>query len=257
MARNGNVSIKKPEEIKALLEGGRLLRAVLREVASLCRPGTTGEYLNEKAEALLKKAGMKPAFKGYGGDHGDPFPAALCVSANNAVVHGLPSEIPFKEGDIVGLDIGGVYKGLYTDTATTVPVGKVGENAEKLIEAARKALHAGVAAVKAGARTGDIGAAVEEAAKKAGFSVVRDLVGHGVGYAVHEFPPVPNYGKPGQGIELPEGAVIAIEPMLTAGEHAVDTADDGWTVITRDGSLSSHEEVTVAVTAKGALILTE
>lgn len=250
---------KTPEEIERLARGGAILRQVLNDIAAMVKPGVSGVELDSAAEARLRASGAEPSFKGYGAAKGgaDAFPASLCVSVNNAVVHGLPTATPLREGDIVGLDLGCRFEGLYTDTATTVPVGRVSREAQRLLDVTREALRRAVALLRPGVMTGDIGATVQKIAEDAGFSVVRTLVGHGVGYAVHEEPSVPNFGKRGGGVALPAGSVIAIEPMLTAGSHEVEVAPDGWTVVTKDGSLAAHEELTVAITARGARVLTD
>ncbi len=250
--------VKTPEEIERLARGGVILRRVLEDLVGLVRPGMTGADLATEAERRLRSQGAEPSFKGYSptGRLEDAFPSALCVSVNSAVVHGIPTRTPLRDGDIVGLDLGCRYEGLYTDTATTVPVGNIGPEAARLIAMTRGALAAALAIVRAGVRTGDIGAVVQRTVEQAGFAVVRDLVGHGVGYDVHEEPSIPNFGKPGTGVALPAGMVIAIEPMVIAGKHHIEIAPDGWTVRSRDGTLAAHEEVTVVVNADGAHVLT-
>jgi methionyl aminopeptidase len=248
--------IKTPEEIELIAEGGKLLHDILHATAGSARPGISTWELNEFAERQIKHAGGRPSFKGYGPKK-NPFPAALCTSVNNVVVHGIPSrEMILKDGDIISLDIGMEYKGFYTDTAITVPLGKVLPLSQKLIEATRKSLNAAIAEAKAGNRIGDIASATQKVAEDAGFSVVRDLVGHGVGYEVHEDPAVPNYGKKGTGEILREGMVIAIEPMVCQGEYFLQFEQDGWTITTRDGGLAAHFEHTVAITKNGARVLT-
>lgn len=248
--------IKTQEEINTIGEGGKILHKILYATAGLVRPGISTWELNAFAEDGIVKAGGRPSFKNYG-DKKNPFPAGLCTSVNNVVVHGIPSrEVILKQGDIIGLDIGMEYKGLYTDTAITVPVGKISDVAKNIIEATKKSLNAGLAQAKAGNSIGDIAYATQSTAEAAGFSVVRDLVGHGVGYDVHEDPSVPNYGKKGQGIKLQEGMVIAIEPMLCEHEYFLEFEADGWTISTKDGGLSAHFEHTVAITKNGARVLT-
>ncbi|MDR3642902.1 MAG: type I methionyl aminopeptidase [Candidatus Doudnabacteria bacterium] len=248
--------IKTAEEIEIIAEGGRLLRDVLYAAAGMVRPGISTWDLNQFAEKEIKNAGGRPSFKNYG-DKSNPFPAGLCTSINSVIVHGIPSrQAVLKEGDIVGLDIGMEYKGLYTDTAITVPVGKISAKAQKLVDATKKSLNAAIAEARPGNTIGDIAYATQKIAENAGFSVVRDLVGHGVGYEVHEDPAVPNYGKKGQGMKLAEGLVIAIEPMLCEHEYFIVMENDGWTISTRDGGLSAHFEHTVAITKNGARILT-
>jgi methionyl aminopeptidase len=248
--------IKTPEEIEIIAEGGALLRDVLLRASMLAKPGVSTYEINEFAEAQMIAAGGRPSFIGYGSKR-NPFPAGLCTSINDAVVHGIPSrEDILQEGDILGLDIGMEYKGLYTDTALTVGIGQISFTAQKLIETTKKALDAAIREVKPGNRIGDIGYATQHVAEKAGFNVVRDLVGHGVGYAVHEDPSVPGYGRKGTGEELKVGMVLAIEPMLTQGKPHIYFDEDGWTIRTRDAGLSAHFEHTIVVTEKGARILT-
>ncbi|TSC73003.1 MAG: methionyl aminopeptidase [Parcubacteria group bacterium Gr01-1014_38] len=255
---------KSPEDIERLARGGAILRTVLEEVAALARPGITGKELDAEAERRLRAAGAEPSFKGYAGGDGKAFPASLCVSVNSAVVHGLPTDEPLKHGDVVGLDLGCRYEGLFTDTAMTIFVGDEHDREKKnpiahaLIRATRRALQAGIQAARTGATTGDIGYAIGHLVEQIyGFSVVRDFTGHGVGYAVHEAPRVPNSGRPGEGAKLVEGLVLAIEPMVIASKnHAVRIAKDGWTVLAADPVLAAHEEHTVAVTAQGSRILT-
>ncbi len=222
----------------------------------MVKPGISTMALNEFAEAEIVKAGGRPSFKNYGSKK-NPFPAGLCTSVNDVIVHGIPSrDVILKDGDIVGLDIGMEYKGLYTDTAITVGVGKISDIAKKLIETTKKSLDAAISQAKAGNKIGDIAFATQSTAEKAGFSVVRDLVGHGVGYDVHEDPAVPNYGKKGTGLVLKEGMVLAIEPMLCENEYFVSMDNDGWTIRTKDGELSAHFEHTIAITKDSARVLT-
>jgi len=248
--------IKSQSEIETIAEGGALLRDILYKAAALVRPGISTWDLNEFAEKQIYAIGGTPAFKGYGPKK-NPYPAGLCTSVNDQVVHGIPSrDVILKSGDVIGLDIGMEYKGLFTDTAITVPVGQVSDEAKKLIETTKKSLDAAIALAKPGNKIGDLGFVMQSTAEKNGLNVVRDLVGHGVGYEVHEDPAVPCYGKKGQGIELKEGMVLAIEPMIVTGEYFLQTEDDGWTISTVDGSLSAHFEHTIAITKSGARILT-
>ena len=247
--------IKTPEEIELIAEGGKLLRSILNDAAQLVKPGVTTKDLSDFADKQIRKVGGVPSFIGYG-EKGNPFPAALCTSVNDVVVHGIPGKEVLADGDIVGLDIGMVYRKMYTDTAITVAVGSIDEKKQKLINTTKKALELGIQQAIIGNRTGDIGHAVQTFAEKVGFSVVRDLVGHGVGYDVHEDPQVPNYGKKGTGTKLMDGMVIAIEPMLCTGTYHVYFEPDGWTIRTEDGGLSAHFEHTIAITRKGPRILT-
>jgi len=253
------VTIKTSEEIEILREGGRRLALILQTVAKEAVAQVSSAYLNDCAEKLIKKGGDTPSFLGYAPRGAKrPFPAALCVSINDEVVHGIPNEAGkiLKDGDIVALDAGLVHKGLFVDYAITIGVGAIDEKAQKLLEVTKKALARGIKAVRAGRTTGDIGYAIETFVKPSGFGIVRDLAGHGVGYAVHEEPFIPNFGKRGEGVELKAGMVIAIEPMLNEGSAAVVLAPDGFTYRTKDGSRSAHFEHTVVVTEKGAEILT-
>lgn len=252
-----NSLLKSPEEIEIIRKGGAILAKILKDTAGLVKPGISTWELNQFAEAQMAKISGRPSFKNYG-PKGHEFPAGLCTSINSVVVHGIPSKKDIlKEGDIIGLDIGMEYKGFYTDTAITVPVGKVSTEAKRLLETAKRALHAGIDVAKPGNRIGDIGFAVQNVVESAGFGVVRDMVGHGVGYSVHEDPQVPNYGRKGTGLILKEGMVLAIEPMVTVGDWHIAIEDDGWTVTTLDYSLAAQFEHTVAITKDGAEILTD
>jgi len=249
---------KNIEEINKLREGGKILASVLYEAAKKSVPGMKTTELDKLAEKIIREAGGRPSFKNYKTqDDKIPYPASLCVSINEEVVHGIPGEIILKDGDIVSLDLGMEYKGFYTDMAITVPVGKASEQAKKLIETTKEALNLGIMAVKAGAFTGDIGYAIQSFAEKNGFNVVRKLVGHGLGRKAHESPEIPNFGVKGKGEILREGEVIAIEPMITAGRHDIYLDKDLWTWKTKDGSLSAHFEHTIIVTKTGAEIITK
>ena len=246
--------VKNQKELEILREGGKKLAAILIDIANGAKEGVTTKELNNFAEDLITKAGGAPSFKGYKVQGApNPYPGALCISINEEVVHGLPSDRKLKKGDVVGLDIGMWYEGLCTDTAMTILVGG-GTN--KLIDATKKSLEIGIAEVRAGARVGDIGYAIQNFLEKEKFGIVRELVGHGVGRAVHEDPEVPNFGKRGAGPELIEGMVIALEPMATEGNPKVKIAPDGWTWLTKDGSCSAHFEHTIVVTGDSAEILT-
>jgi methionyl aminopeptidase len=247
---------KTPQEIEVINEGGKILRDILHRSAAMAKPGISTAEINDYAEKEMIKAGGRPSFIGYGSKK-NPFLFGLCTSVNDAVVHGVPSaqEI-LKEGDIIGLDIGMEYKGLYTDTAITVPVGKASTKALRLIDVTKKALDDAIKQVKPGNTIGDIGYAIQTATESAGFSIVRDLVGHGVGYAVHEDPAVPGYGKQGKGIVLTENMVLAIEPMVCEMKPKIFFDTDGWTIRTHDGGLAAHFEHTIAVTKTGVRILT-
>ncbi len=231
-------------------EAGRVVGKVLEAVAREAKPGVTTAELDEKAEALCRQMGAVPAFKGYRG-----YPFALCCSLNEQVVHGFPSLEPLREGDILSMDFGVVLDGFYGDAATTVAVGQVGSEARTLMQATEASLAAGIEQARAGNRLGDISAAVQKVAEAAGFSVVRQFVGHGIGRGLHEEPQVPNFGLPGRGVRLKPGMVLAIEPMVNAGGYEVRILKDGWTAVTVDGKLSAHFEHTVAVTDDGPRIL--
>ena len=250
--------LKNIEDINKLREGGKILASVLYEAAQKAVPGAKTTELDKLAEKMIREAGGRPSFKNYKTpDDKFPYPASLCVSVNEEVVHGIPGERVLKDGDIVSLDLGMEYKGFYTDMAITFPVGKASEQAKKLIETTKESLNLGIMAVKNGAFTGDIGYAIQSFAEKNGFNVVRKLVGHGLGRKVHEPPEVPNFGVKGKGEILREGEVIAIEPMITAGRHDIYLDKDLWTWKTKYGSLSAHVEHTIIVTKTGAEIITK
>jgi methionyl aminopeptidase len=248
------IMIKTPQEIEKMRRSGRVVREVLEHVRKFVKAGASTQDLENAAADKMQELGAKPAFKGYRG-----YPCVLCTSVNEEVVHGIPSaKRVLKDGDIVSLDTGVIIDGYYGDSATTIAVGaKVPERTKKLLEVTRISLERGIEAVKPGATLGDVGAAVQEVVEAEGFSVVRDFVGHGIGTRLHEDPQVPNFGRRGQGQKLREGMVIAIEPMVNAGGPDVQVLKDGWTAVTQDGSLSAHFEHTVAVTARGAEILTQ
>ncbi len=249
--------IKDEKEINFLREGGAILADILRRTAALALAGVSTFELDKFAEKEILKSGGTPAFKNYG-DKRNPFPAALCTSINSEIVHGIPSKkIILREGDIVSLDIGMKYKGLYTDTALTVGVGKISAEAQRLLQVTEKARDLQVAAVCPGRTIGDIGHVAQKYIEGQGFAVVRDLVGHGIGYQLHEEPQVPSYGQPGRGAVLKERMVIAIEPMVTAGKYSIIIEDDGWTICTADNSLAAHFEHTIIVTKTGAEVLTK
>ena len=245
------IHIKTQEEIKIMAEGGRILAEVLLEIEKMVRPGITTLELDRAAEALILKHGAKPAFKGYEG-----FPYSLCASVNDVVVHGFPSEYVLKEGDIVGLDLGVLHKGFNTDMAVTVGVGEISFEAKRLLMVTKKAMKRGIKKARAGITTGDIGNTIQRYVEEQGYGIVRNLCGHGIGKEVHEDPQVPNYGQRHKGVELKEGMVICIEPMLTIGDWQLKKAKDGYGFATRDGSLAAHFEQTVAITKDGSIVLT-
>ena len=247
-----SVEVKSAEELATMRRAGAVVADILVLLSKTIVPGMTTGGIDQIAREELKKRGAKPAFLNY---HG--FPAVICLSINHEVVHGIPSpKRVLKDGDIIGVDFGCVIDRFYGDSAVTIPVGTVSPEAERLIRVTRESLEKGIAAVKAGARVGDVGAAVQAHAEAAGCSVVREFVGHGIGRALHEEPPIPNYGKAGTGPRLKAGMTIAIEPMVNLGGAAVETLADGWTAVTKDRKLSAHFEHTVAVTETGAEILT-
>lgn len=250
------VRLKTTQEIDLLRAGGQILGRILDELSAVARPGVTGRELDTLARRLIADHNAQPSFLHYAPDGQHAFPAALCVSVNAAVVHGLPNDQPLVEGDIVGLDLGITYKGLYLDAARTVPVGAISTDGAKLLAVTYESLQRGIQAAQASHTTGDIGAAIQQYVEQNGFSVVRQLVGHGVGYGVHEEPKVPNFGSPGRGPKLQPGLVIAIEPMVTRGDPTVITAADTWTVKTASGQLAAHEEDTIAITEEGPVVLT-
>jgi methionyl aminopeptidase len=243
--------VKTIEEIEWIKVSCEKCKTVLQELGSIIKPGISTYEIEEKADVLFERFEVKPAFKGYNG-----YPASICVSVNEEVVHTIPSREKFlKDGDIVSIDIGAVYKGFYSDYGATFPVGNISSRNEKLIDVTREAFKKGFSKACPGMRTGDIGAAVQSFVENNGFSVVRDFVGHGIGKELHEFPEVPNFGFPGKGAVLQENTVIAIEPMVNMGKPGVRILDDGWTVVTMDGSYSAYYEECVLITCKGPELL--
>jgi len=245
------IYLKSPAEIAIMKKNGAIVRDCLATAGEMIKPGVKKQDIDRAIEKLILKAGATPAFKGF---HG--YPAATCISVNDEVVHGMPNGRVLEEGDICGVDIGVFKDGYYGDAARTFPVGEISEEAQKLLEVTQQALERGIAKAYVGNRLTDISHNVETHAVGNGFSVVRTLVGHGIGQRMHEEPQVPNFGPPSQGPDLEEGLVIAIEPMINAGKGDVFTKDDGWTVVTVDKSLSAHFEDTVAITKSGPEILT-
>ena len=246
------ILLKSPQEVREMQMPADIVAGAHRKVREVVRPGITTRDIDRTVETFIRELGGVPAFKGYRG-----FPASVCASVNEEVVHGIPGDRVLNEGDIIGVDIGVKSGGFYSDAAQTLPVGRISADAERLLAVTRSALYAGIGEVRPGNRVGDVSWAIQSFVERAGFSVVRSLVGHGIGRSMHEDPQVPNFGKPGQGPLLKPGMAIAIEPMVNAGTYEVDSLDDGWTVVTSDGSLSAHFEHTVAITEDGAVILTE
>ncbi len=246
------VIFKSPNEINKMKLAGQIVGQVLDELAGQIVPGVSTWDLDQYAERRCKELGSKPAFKGYKG-----FPASLCVSVNNEVVHGIPSKKRILEsGDIVGLDFGVIVDGWFGDSARTFPVGKVSKQAQQLIDTTKESLKRGIDQCRAGNHLFDIGHAVQDYVESLGYSVVKEFVGHGIGRALHEDPQVPNFGPKGKGLLLKVGMVLAIEPMINAGKPEVEILQDGWTAVTRDRSLSAHFEHTVAITERGPEVLT-
>ncbi|HMF59797.1 MAG TPA: type I methionyl aminopeptidase [Vicinamibacterales bacterium] len=242
---------KSAAEIERMRAANALVADVLAELATMVAPGVTTADLDAAAERLVRAGGAEPAFKGYRG-----YPRTLCASVNEQVVHGIPSARALVEGDIISLDMGVKLNGFYGDSAITVPVGRVSEVAATLLRVTQESLEKGIEQVRLGGRISDIGHAIQQHVEAHGLSVVREFVGHGIGSALHEEPQIANYGEPGRGPRLAEGMTLAIEPMVNVGRPAVKVLADGWTAVTKDGSLSAHFEHTVAVTKNGPLVLT-
>lgn len=247
------IQLKNAAQIELMKVAGRITGEALAVAEELIRPGISTFEIDKAIRSHIEKSGAKPSFLGYGG-----FPGSACISINDEVIHGIPSKKRIlQEGDIVKVDVGAFIKGFHGDAARTFPVGKISEDAARLIEVTKEAFYRGVAQATVGARIGDIGAAVEACAKENGYSVVKKYVGHGVGHELHESPEVPNFGTPGRGSRIYAGMVIAIEPMINVGVSEVKELPDGWTVKTADGSLSAHYENTVAITDEGVILLTD
>jgi methionyl aminopeptidase len=245
------ITKKTPAEIEKMAASGEILVRCLKMLASKARAGVTTGELDAAAEKFIRSQGAVPAFKGYRG-----FPGSICASPNSMVVHGIPDDYGLKRGDVLSIDVGVVKDGWVSDAAMTVPVGPISPEAQKLLDVTRAALFAGVEQMRPGNHLGDVSAAIQRAVELEGLSIIRTLVGHGIGQEMHEEPQVPNFGEPGKGPELQEGMVLAIEPMVNAGGPLVRMGDDGWAVYSEDGSLAAHFEFTVAVTREGPRILT-
>jgi methionyl aminopeptidase len=243
---------KSPVEIGRMRAANRLVALVLTDLRAAAAPGVTTAELDALAEAEIRAAGGIPAFKGYRG-----YPATICASVNDQVIHGIPSRRALVAGDVLSIDVGALLDGFYGDAAITVPVGAISDDAARLLRVTEESLYRAIAQARVGNRVSDIGHAVQQHVEAHGFSVVREFVGHGIGEAMHEEPQIPNFGEPGHGPRLTEGMVLAIEPMVNLGMPAVRVLDDGWTAVTKDGSLSAHFEHTVAVTASGPVVLTD
>jgi len=243
---------KSEAEIEMMRASNQIVARILSELKKMIRPGLETRELDKYAEKRARELGAEPAFKGYRG-----YPASLCVSINEEIVHGIPSERKLKEGDLVSLDFGVIYQGFYGDAAITIPVGTVSDEAKKLIEVAEKSFFSGLEKLRVGNRLSDVSAAIQAEVEKAGFSVIRAFVGHGIGRSLHEEPQVPNFGLPGHGPKLKKGLTLAIEPMIAAGHWEIEILEDGWTAVTRDKSLTAHYEHTVALTDEGVEILSQ
>ncbi|MFZ2055208.1 MAG: type I methionyl aminopeptidase [Candidatus Aminicenantales bacterium] len=241
---------KTPQEIAAMRMSNQIVARTLGELKALVRPGVSTGDLDAYAESRAREMGATPAFKGYRG-----YPASLCTSVNEEIIHGIPSARVLKDGDIIGLDFGVLFEGFYGDAAVTVAVGEIGPEAQRLIGVAETAFFKGIAQMKTGNRISDISHAIQAYVESEGFSVIRSFVGHGIGHSPHEEPQVPNFGPPGRGPKIKEGLTLAIEPMIAAGDWEVEILGDGWTAVTKDRSLSSHFEHTIAMTSSGVEIL--
>jgi methionyl aminopeptidase len=244
------IILKSPQEIEKMRRSSRIVAEILREIKEAARPGMKTRELDELAQRLLVEYGAQSAFKGYNG-----YPAVLCASVNEEVVHGIPSDRVLKEGDILSLDFGVVYEDYYGDSAVTIPIGEITPEAERLVRVAEEALYLAVEQARPKNHLSDLSAAIQRHVESNGFSVVRDFVGHGIGKYMHERPQIPNFGVPGRGVRLKPGMTLAIEPMINAGGYEVVVLDDGWTAVTKDRSLSAHFEHSVAVTENGPIIL--
>ena len=246
------IILKSEDEIKRMAESCRIVAEVLERIKKMVVPGITTKELDKFAESYIHSKKATPAFKGYRG-----YPANMCTSVNEQVVHGIPSLTKLKEGDVISIDIGVYFRSFYGDAAVTLPVGKINSNAKKLLAVTEKALETGIEQTVTGNRLSDVSSVIQSTVESKGFSVVRNFVGHGIGRELHEEPQIPNYGRPGEGPELREGMTLAIEPMVNAGSWEVDILGDGWTAVTKDRSLSAHFEHTVAITKNGQNILTK
>ncbi|MFQ5682861.1 MAG: type I methionyl aminopeptidase [Candidatus Binatia bacterium] len=250
------VFLKSNREIEILRRANLIVAEILRELETKVAPGVTTSHLDALAEELTYKKKARPAFKGYVVAD-KVYPSTLCASVNEEIVHGVPSDRVLQEGDVVGLDFGVIHEGFYGDSAITVGVGKVTEEAQCLMRVTEQALYKGIDQLEEGKRLGDLSSVIQHTAESAGFSVVRVFVGHGIGRKLHEDPPVPNYGDADRGLRLREGMVLAVEPMFNAGGYEVEIKEDGWTAVTKDGSLSAHFEHSVAITKDGPYILSK
>ncbi|MFH1279487.1 MAG: type I methionyl aminopeptidase [Candidatus Eisenbacteria bacterium] len=246
------ITLKKSDEIEKMRESGRIVAGALKLAAGTVRPGLTTGELDALVEEFIRAEGAEPSFKGYNG-----YPASICASVNDQVVHGIPGDRILRDGDIISIDVGALKGGFHGDSAVTLPVGEIGPEVRRLLEVTQTALGKGIEQARPGKRLYDISHAIQQEVEAGGFSVVRKLVGHGIGRRMHEEPQIPNYGKPGRGVELKDGMVLAIEPMVNAGGYDVRVLEDDWTVVTADHTLSAHFEHTVAIRESGPDILTK
>ena len=251
MKTESPISIKMPDEIRILREAGKILSAVVKELTGFLKSGVTTKEVDSKAEKIMKEANVLPAFKGYRG-----FPGCICLSVNHEVVHGIPSELVLKNGDIVSLDVGIIYQGYYSDTAVTIGIGKITPELQKLLDVTKQSLFKGIEQAQVDNHLSDISHTIQKYVELNHFSIVREFVGHGIGRKLHEEPEIPNFGAPHQGPILKEGMVLAIEPMVNMGTWQTRIQSDGWTVVTQDGLPSAHFEHTIALTKRGPEILT-
>ena len=245
------IRLKTPRQLRLMRQAGKIVAEVLALLGEHTVPGATTAELDALAEAEIKKRGAVPSFKGY---HG--FPCTICASVNEQIVHGIPGKYSLKEGDILSIDVGAIYRGWHGDAAVTYAVGQASAEADSVMAATREALRRGIAAATPGNRLGDIGFAIQSWVEAQGYAVIRDFVGHGIGKVMHEAPQVPNFGEAGLGVQLRPGMAIAIEPMVAVGDYRVNVLDDGWTAVTADGSLSAHYEHSIVITNNGPEILT-
>lgn len=245
------IILKSSNEIERMRQAGRIVYLTHQELKKAIIPGITTKELDRIADRVIRSFGATPSFKGYNG-----FKGSICASVNDELVHGIPSKRKLVDGDIISLDIGAFYEGFHGDSAWTYPVGTISPEAERLLTVTEQSLYAGLEKVKPGVRLGDVSNAIQSVAEEAGFSIVEEYVGHGVGRELHEEPPVPNYGQPGKGLRLKKGMTLAVEPMVNAGSRFVRTLEDNWTVVTTDGSICAHFEHTIAITEDGYEILT-
>jgi methionyl aminopeptidase len=256
MNYGGHIPLKSRHEVDLMRVAARHVAEILLEVRELARPGVATVELERAAASSIERRGVISSFKGYGPNGLPPYPAVMCMSVNEEIVHGIPGSRELKDGDILGLDFGVIHEGFHGDSALTIPIGTISEEAERLLEATRQALYEGIAQMRPGNRLSDIGHAVQKKAEGLGYAVVKDFVGHGIGRSLHEPPQIPNFGSPGRGPRLRAGMVFAIEPMVNIGSASVRMLDDEWTAVTDDGSLSAHFEHTILITDEGPEVLT-